>query len=153
MDIREMSRIEKRVVNLLIKTFDFVVLALGAFTMIIVVYMLFQLSYLAITNFNVETILQGIVLILIFLEILEIISMYVAYHHVQMRNIVEIGVLALVKEFLTTLDIAAIGWETLLALSALIFVMGWIYVQERKRIDEGRRFLAREGLDDTGDLE
>jgi len=150
---REMSRGEKKVVGWILRLFDFVAIALAAITVIFVIYMMWQLIVLAITSFDVQAILQGIVLILIFFEILEIVAMYIAYHHVQMRSIVEIGVLAIVKEFLTTLDLGQVGWETLLALAALIFAMGWIYIQERKRIDENKKFLLSKGIKDESMLE
>ncbi len=132
MEPRDLGKGEKYVVKWLLRLFDIVAIALGAITIALIVYMMFRLIVNAITSFNIESILQGIVLILIFFEILEIVSMYITYHHVQMRSIVEIGVLAIVKEFLTTLDIGTIGWETLIALAALILAMGWIYVQDKK---------------------
>ncbi len=55
--------------------------------------------------------------------------------------------------FLTTLDLGQVGCKTLLALAALIFAMGWIYIQERNRIDENKKFLVSKGIKDESMLE
>jgi len=55
--------------------------------------------------------------------------------------------------FLTTLDLGQVGWKTLLALAALIFAMGWIYIQERNIIDENKKFLVSKGIKDESMLE
>ncbi len=142
---RELGRVEKRVMQWLGLLFDMVVIGLGALTMIYVIYILFELAVGLLNGFEVETVLQGIVLILIFLEIFEIIVLYFLYHHVSMKNIMELGVLALVKELLITLDLKAFGWEMLIAVSALILSMGLIYVLEMKRIDVHDEFLSTSG--------
>ncbi len=142
---RELGRVEKRVMQWLGLLFDMVVIGLGALTMIYVIYILFELAVGLLNGFEVETVLQGIVLILIFLEIFEIIVLYFLYHHVSMKNIMELGVLALVKELLITLDLKAFGWEMLIAVSALILSMGLIYVLEMKRIDVHDEFLSNSG--------
>ena len=142
---RELSRAEEKVMKWLIMMFNMVVIALGVLTMLYVMFLIVQLAYGIIEGMNVEAVLQGIVLILIFLEIFGIIWMYFRYHHVSMKNVVEIGVLAMVKELLITLDLHAFGWETLLAVSALIAAMGSIYVLEMKRIDKHEEFLLEHG--------
>jgi uncharacterized membrane protein (DUF373 family) len=142
---RELSRAEEKVMGWLIMMFNMVVIALGVLTMLYVMFLIIQLAYGIIEGMNVEAVLQGIVLILIFLEIFGIIWMYFRYHHVSMKNVVEIGVLAMVKELLITLDLQAFGWETLLAVSALIAAMGSIYVLEMKRIDKHEEFLLEHG--------
>ncbi|WP_367884913.1 hypothetical protein [Thermococcus sp. JCM 11816] len=38
------------------------------------------------------------------------------------------------------------GWELLIGMAALIFVLGWIYVQERRRISEEEKFIIERGL-------
>ena len=142
---RELSRAEEKVMKWLIMMFNMVVIALGVLTMLYVMFLIVQLAYGIIEGMNVEAVLQGIVLILIFLEIFGIIWMYFRYHHVSMKNVVEIGVLAMVKELLITLDLHAFGWETLLAVSALIAAMGSIYVLEMRRIDKHEEFLLEHG--------
>jgi len=142
---RELSRAEEKVMKWLIMMFNMVVIALGVLTMLYVMFLIVQLAYGIIEGMNVEAVLQGIVLILIFLEIFGIIWMYFRYHHVSMKNVVEIGVLAMVKELLITLDLHAFGWETLLAVSALIAAMGSIYVLEMLRIDKHEEFLLEHG--------
>ncbi len=148
---REFSRAEERVMKWLIMLFNMVVIALGILTMLYVIYLIFQLALGMIRGMGVETVLQGIVLILIFLEVFGIIWMYFKYHHVSMKNVVEIGVLAMVKELLITLDLHAFGWETLLAVSALILAMGTIYVLEMKRIDRHEEFLIEHGITPEND--
>jgi len=138
---REFTRAEKKIMDWLIRMFDLVVIALGVITMIYVIILIFNLAAQVINGFDVESVLQGIVLILIFLEIFEIIGMYLKYHHVSMKNIAELGVLALVKELLITLDFNEIGWETLLAISALILALGVIYTLEMRRINRHDEFL------------
>lgn len=44
---------------------------------------------------------------------------HIIYHNVPMKNVVEIGVLALVKELLVTLDLTELGWQVLLGMAAL----------------------------------
>nr|WP_240913662.1 phosphate-starvation-inducible PsiE family protein [Thermococcus sp. JdF3] len=126
--------------------FDFVVIALGTLTMLYVVRMILDLAINSLVNFAPEQALQGIVLVLIFLEIFEIIVMYIIYHHVPMKNVVEIGVLALVKELLITLDLTELGWGVLLGMAALIAAMGWVYTRERQREDSYKRFLIEHGI-------
>jgi uncharacterized membrane protein (DUF373 family) len=147
MKIREFTKSEDAILHGLSKIFDFVVIVLSAITMAYVIYMIILLIVNSINNFNVEDVLQNIVIILIFLEILEILSMYILYHHVAIKNVVEIGVLALVKELLVTLNLKELGWEMLIGIAALVLVMGWIYIQERKRIDEFKKFLIEHGRD------
>ncbi|AEK73903.1 hypothetical protein GQS_10050 [Thermococcus sp. 4557] len=140
------SRVERRALRLLSSLFDFVVIALGTLTMLYVVRMIWDLAVNSLIHFAPEDALQGIVLILIFLEIFEIIVMYIIYHHVPMKNVVEIGVLALVKELLITLDLTELGWQVLLGMAALIAAMGWVYTRERQREDNYNRFLIERGI-------
>ena len=66
---RELSRAEEKVMKWLIMMFNMVVIALGVLTMLYVMFLIVQLAYGIIEGMNVEAVLQGIVLILIFLEI------------------------------------------------------------------------------------
>ncbi|WP_297500972.1 phosphate-starvation-inducible PsiE family protein [Thermococcus sp.] len=126
--------------------FDIVVIAMATITMGYVIVMVIQLVQMGIHNFNVEGILHQVVLIILFLEIFELLAMYVKEHHVSMRNVVELGVLAMVRKIIITIDYNQLGWQTLLGMSALILVMGWIYVQERQRRTKHEEFLIQHGL-------
>ncbi|WP_297512556.1 phosphate-starvation-inducible PsiE family protein [Thermococcus sp.] len=136
--------------NLLLKwlsvLFDMVVIGLATITMGYVVYLMFNLITESFHAFNIEEILHQIVLVVIFLEIFELLTMYVKEHHVSMRNVVELGVLAMVRKIIITLDYNQLGWQTLFGMAALIFVMGWIYVQERQRRTRHEEFLITHGI-------
>ncbi|MEO2152021.1 MAG: phosphate-starvation-inducible PsiE family protein [Thermococcus sp.] len=136
--------------NLLLKwlsvLFDMVVIGLATITMGYVVYLMFNLITESFHAFNIEEILHQIVLVVIFLEIFELLTMYVKEHHVSMRNVVELGVLAMVRKIIITLDYNQLGWQTLFGMAALIFVLGWIYVQERQRRTRHEEFLIEKGL-------
>ena len=136
--------------NLLLKwlsvLFDMVVIGLATITMGYVVYLMFNLIIESFHAFNIEEILHQIVLVVIFLEIFELLTMYVKEHHVSMRNVVELGVLAMVRKIIITLDYNQLGWQTLFGMAALIFVMGWIYVQERQRRTRHEEFLITHGI-------
>ncbi|ASJ04983.1 MULTISPECIES: phosphate-starvation-inducible PsiE family protein [Thermococcus] len=142
------SRSEKTALKWLSLLFDFVVIALGTLTMVYVVWMIIDLAINSIKHFSPDEALQGIVLILIFLEVFEIIAMYIIYHHVPMKNVVEIGVLALVKELLVTINLEELGWQMLFGIAALIAAMGWVYTRERRREDEHEHFLIEHGREE-----
>ncbi|WP_457741533.1 phosphate-starvation-inducible PsiE family protein [Thermococcus sp.] len=136
--------IENSLLRWLSVLFDIVVIGLATITMGYVVYMMIELFVTA--PLSIEDVLHQIVLIIIFLEIFELLTMYVKEHHVSMRNVVELGVLAMVRKIIITLDYNQLGWQTLLGMAALIFVMGWIYVQERQRRTRHEEFLIEKGL-------
>jgi len=142
---REPSPVEGIVMNWLSVLFDLVVITLGTLTMGYVIYLTWRLFRTSIEHFDVELVLHQIVLIIIFLEIFELLAMYVKEHHVSMRNVVELGVLAMVRKIVITLDYSKIEWTTLLGMASLILVMGWIYVQERRRITQHEEFLIEHG--------
>ncbi|ASJ09632.1 hypothetical protein A3L11_10470 [Thermococcus siculi] len=144
------TKIEMKILRALSATFDLVVIILGALTMLYVMRMLWDFAVEAIGKRTTpEEALHAIVLVLIFLEIFEIISMYVRYHHVPMKNVVEIGVLALVKELLVTLDLKDLGWQMLVAIAILIAAMGWVYTRERQREDARQRFMIEHNIKET----
>ncbi|ASJ13652.1 phosphate-starvation-inducible PsiE family protein [Thermococcus radiotolerans] len=141
------TKIERKILRWLSTLFDLVVIILGALTMLYVIKMLWSFGIESIRNgLTPEDALHSIVLVLIFLEIFEIISMYIVYHHVPMKNVVEIGVLALVKELLVTLDLTELGWQMLMAIAVLIAAMGWVYTRERRREDAHEHFLIEHGI-------
>ena len=142
----DVGLIENLLVKWLSVLFDIVVIGLATITMGYVVYLMFNLVTETAHSFNIEEVLHQIVLVIIFLEIFELLTMYVKEHHVSMRNVVELGVLAMVRKIIITLDYNQLGWQTLIGMAALIFVMGWIYVQERQRRTKHEEFLIEKGL-------
>lgn len=143
---RDASVIESILIKWLSVLFDIVVIGLATVTMGYVVYLMANLITESMHAFDIEEVLHQIVLIIIFLEIFELLTMYVTEHHVSMRNVVELGVLAMVRKIIITLDYNKLGWQTLFGIAALIFVMGWIYVQERQRRTKHEEFLIEKGL-------
>ncbi|WP_297458105.1 phosphate-starvation-inducible PsiE family protein [Thermococcus sp.] len=144
---REPSVIEKIVMRWLVIGFDAVVIGLAVITMGYILYMMFILVTDTIHRFDVEEVLHTVVMIIIFLEVLELLSMYLEEHHVSMRNVVELGILAMVRKVIVTPDYSKIGWQTLFGMSALMFVMGWIYVQEKRRRTQHEEFLLERGIE------
>jgi uncharacterized membrane protein (DUF373 family) len=142
---RKPTIVESIVMGWLSALFDLVVIALGTLTMGYVIYLIWNLLETSLQGFDVEVVLHEIVLIIIFLEIFELLVMYVKEHHVSMRNVVELGVLAMVRKIVITLDYSKIPWTTLIGMAALILAMGWIYVQERRRITSHEEFLIEKG--------
>ncbi|NJE04919.1 hypothetical protein E3E36_01880 [Thermococcus sp. M36] len=142
---RDPAAVEGVIMGWLNLLFDMVVMTLGTLTMGYVIYLTWNLLVTSLRNFDVETVLHQIVLIIIFLEIFELLAMYVREHHVSMRNVVELGVLAIVRKIVITLDYSKFEWTTLMGMAALILVMGWIYTQERKRITQHEQFLIEHG--------
>jgi uncharacterized membrane protein (DUF373 family) len=138
--------IEDWLVKWLSVLFDIVVIGLATVTMAYVIYMMVELVVNSFHAFNIEEVLHQIVLVIIFLEIFELLTMYVKEHHVSMRNVVELGVLAMVRKIIITLDYNQLGWQTLIGMASLIFVMGWIYVQERQRRTKHEEFLLTHGI-------
>ncbi len=143
---RDASLVEQRLMKWLSTLFDIVVIALATITMGYVVIMLCRLVQMSFHAFNVEEVLHQLVLVIIFLEIFELLAMYIKEHHVSMRNVVELGVLAMVRKIIITLDYNKLGWQTLIGMAALIFVLGWIYVQERQRRTKHEEFLLTHGF-------
>ena len=144
---REFSRTERTVMRWLSNIFDMVVIAVGALAMVYVIYLVIVLAGKILAGFDVESVLQGIVLILIFFELFEIIAMYLLYHHVSLKNVVEIGVLAIVKELLIVTDLESMQWQRMAAMALLILVMGALYIIEMRRMDRHREFLIEHGID------
>ena len=138
--------IERALMRWLSIIFDMVVISLAAVTMGYVVVMLVRLVQEGIHNPDLEDLLHQVVLIIIFLEIFELLMMYVKEHHVSMRNVVELGVLAMVRKIIITPDYSVLGWQTLIGMAALIFAMGWIYVEERQRRTKHEEFMIEHGL-------
>ena len=143
---REPTFVESMIMRWLTIGFDLVVIGLAAITMGYVLYMMWQLVIASLHSFDIEEILHQIVMVIIFLEVLELLAMYIKEHHVSMRNVVELGVLAMVRKIIITPDYSKLGWQTLFGMAALLFVMGWIYVQERQRRTRHEEFMIEHGL-------
>ncbi len=143
---REFSRKEREMMKWLSRLFDLIVISVGVLAMVYVFYLVFLLALDIVDGLDAQAVLQRVVTILIFLEVFEILSMYFLHHHVHLRSVVEIGVLAIVKELLVTLDLQELGWENMLALAALILVMGILYILEMKRMNAHEEFLIEHGI-------
>ena len=143
---RKFNEVEKRMMRWLSRLFDLIVISVGILSIAFVFYLVYLLAIDIVRGLDAQTILQEIVTILIFLEIFEILSMYFLHHHVNLRSVVEIGVLAIVKELLVTLDLRELGWENMLAIATLILVMGMLYILEMKRINAHEEFLIEHGM-------
>jgi len=147
---REPTVIESLVMKWLTIGFDIVVIGLSIITMMYVIYIMWELVVASLHSLDIEEVLHQIVMVIIFLEILELLAMYLKEHHVSMRNVVELGVLAMVRKIIITPDYSKLGWQTLLSIAALLFVMGWIYVQERQRWTRHEEFMIEHGLKEKG---
>ncbi|WP_010477427.1 phosphate-starvation-inducible PsiE family protein [Thermococcus zilligii] len=79
-------------------------------------------------GFDVEGALHEFLLVIILLELFELLTLYIKEHHVSMRLVAELGVVALVRKLVITVDYKSLGWEVMLGMAPLIFVLGWIYV-------------------------
>ncbi len=126
--------------------FDLVVIILALITMAYVAYMLYDLATMMFHGFDVEEALHEFLLVIILLELFELLSLYIKEHHVSMRRVAELGVVALVRKLVITADYSTMGWETLTSMAVLIFVLGWIYIQERRRISEEEKFMVEHGM-------
>jgi uncharacterized membrane protein (DUF373 family) len=144
---KELSPLQLVALKWMFFAFDFVVIMLALIVMAYVVYMLYTLTLMMFHGVNVDDALHQLLLIIILLEIFELLSLYIKEHHVSMRRVVELGVVAMVRKLIITSDYSSLGWTTLIGIAALIFVLGWIYVQERRRVSEEERFIVEHGLD------
>ncbi len=143
---REFNNAEKIMMRWLSRLFDLIVISVGVLAIAYVFYLVYLLALDIARGLDAQAILQEIVTILIFLEIFEILSLYFLHHHVNLRSVVEIGVLAIVKELLVTLNLQELGWENMLAIAALILVMGILYILEMKRMNAHEEFLIEHGV-------
>jgi uncharacterized membrane protein (DUF373 family) len=144
---RELTPLQTVALKWMSFAFDLVVIVLALITMAYVVYMLYDLTVMMFHGFDVEEALHQFLLVIILLELFELLSLYIKEHHVSMRRVAELGVVAVVRKLVITADYNALGWQTLVGMSLFIFVLGWIYVQERRRISEEEKFMVEHGLD------
>ncbi|CUX78442.1 hypothetical protein CHITON_1663 [Thermococcus chitonophagus] len=78
---------------------------------------------------NLELALENFLLVLILLEMYELLSLYLREHHVSMRRIAELGIMAIVRKIMIG---KMYDFKVLIGFSAVIFVLGWIYVNLTK---------------------
>jgi len=143
---KELTPLENTALKWMNFTFDFVVIILALLTMIYVIYAIYSLTLIMFHGFDVEEALHEFLLVIILLELFELLTLYIREHHVSMRRVAELGVVAIVRKLVITVDYKELGWDILLGMAALIFVLGWIYVQERRRISEEEKFIVEHGL-------
>ncbi|MDV3103336.1 phosphate-starvation-inducible PsiE family protein [Thermococcus waiotapuensis] len=143
---KEPTPLESMALKWMNLSFDFVVIVLALLTMAYVVYAICDLVGIMFHGFDVEGALHEFLLVIILLELFELLTLYIKEHHVSMRRVAELGVVALVRKLVITVDYKSLGWEVMLGMAALIFVLGWIYVQERRRVSEEEKFIVEHGL-------
>ncbi|BAA30520.1 phosphate-starvation-inducible PsiE family protein [Pyrococcus horikoshii] len=83
-------------------------------------------------HLDLENTLEEFLFLLILLEIYELISLYLKYHHVSMRRVVELGVIAIVRKLMIVKDYNSLNPFTLIGLGLVIVALGWIYVNLRE---------------------
>lgn len=144
---RELTPLENTALKWMNFTFDLVVIVLALITMAYVLYAIYDLAEIMLQGFDVEEALHEFLLVIILLELFELLTLYIKEHHVSMRRVAELGVVAIVRKLVITVDYKALGWDILIGMATLIFTLGWIYVQERRRVSEEEKFLVEHGLD------
>jgi uncharacterized membrane protein (DUF373 family) len=144
---KELTPFESTALRWMNFAFDLVVIVLALLTMAYVLYTIYDLAEIMLHGFDIEDALHQFLLVIILLELFELLTLYIKEHHVSMRRVAELGVVALVRKLVITVDYRTLGWDILLGMAALIFVLGWIYVQERRRISEEEKFIIEHGLD------
>ncbi|MDI3476057.1 MAG: hypothetical protein PWQ95_1785 [Thermococcaceae archaeon] len=144
---KEPATFENAVLKWMNFTFDLVVIVLAVLIMIFVIRAIYDLVEMIFAGVNVEEALHELLLVIILLELFELLTLYIKEHHVSMRRVAELGVVAIVRKLVITVDYKVLGWEILVGMAALIFTLGWIYVQERRRVSEEEKFLVEHGLD------
>lgn len=126
--------------------FDLVVIVLVFFMMVYVFYVIYDLVEIMFQGFDIEEIFYEFLFVIIFLELFEFLIFYIKEYYVSMCCVVEFGVVVLVRKFVIIIDYKVLGWELLIGMVVFIFVLGWIYVQERWRIFEEEKFIIECGL-------
>ncbi|AMQ19331.1 phosphate-starvation-inducible PsiE family protein [Thermococcus peptonophilus] len=144
---KELTPLESTALKWMNFAFDLVVILLALLTMVYVLYTIYELTNIMLHGFDVEEALHQFLLVIILLELFELLTLYIKEHHVSMRRVAELGVVAIVRKLVITVDYKTLGWDILIGMAALIFVLGWIYVQERRRISEEEKFIVEHELD------
>ncbi|WP_048146641.1 phosphate-starvation-inducible PsiE family protein [Pyrococcus abyssi] len=108
-------------------TFDYVSWLLVIVVLGLIVVALYKTFY-SLISLNLEGTLEEFLFVLILLEIYELLSLYLRHHHVSMRRVVELGILAIVRKLMVVKDYDSLNPLTLIGLALVIFALGWIYV-------------------------
>jgi uncharacterized membrane protein (DUF373 family) len=143
---KELTPLENTALKWMNLAFDLVVIVLALITMVYVLYTIYDLAEIMLHGFDVEEALHQFLLVIILLELFELLVLYIKEHHVSMRRVAELGVVAIVRKLVITVDYKALGWQTLVGMAVLILALGWIYVQERRRISEEEKFMVEHGM-------
>ncbi len=143
---RESTPLESTALKWMNFSFDIVVIVMALLTMAYVIYAMYNLIAIIYHGFDVEEALHEFLLVIILLELFELLTLYIKEHHVSMRRVAELGVVAIVRKLVITVDYRKLGWEVMIGMAALIFALGWIYVQERRRVSEEEKFIVEHGL-------
>lgn len=75
---------------------------------------------------DTKTAISTILYVLILLELVVILKHYFEYHHISVTRIVELGVIAVVREVI--FHLLDWEWAQILAVSALLLVLGAMYL-------------------------
>ncbi|MFA4645763.1 phosphate-starvation-inducible PsiE family protein [Pyrococcus kukulkanii] len=116
------------IISVLTSVFDVIV---GLLEIIIIGFIGVALykTLLPFLSGNLELALENFLLVLILLEMYELLSLYLKEHHVSMKRIAELGIVAIVRKIMVG---KMYDFKVLFGFSAVIFVLGWIYVNLTK---------------------
>ncbi|AEH24009.1 hypothetical protein PYCH_03120 [Pyrococcus yayanosii CH1] len=88
---------------------------------------IYRMFFAIISGENLNAILDDFMLVIIFVEVYELLSLYLKEHHVSMRRVAELGMMAIVRKLVITTDFRELGPYLLFGLAALVFALGWVY--------------------------
>ncbi|AFN04194.1 hypothetical protein PFC_06290 [Pyrococcus furiosus COM1] len=79
---------------------------------------------------NLEGSLEEFLMALILLEMYELLSLYLKEHHVSMRRVAELGIVAIIRKIvISTKDTEKADPLVLFAFALMILALGWIYTR------------------------
>ncbi|ASJ16960.1 hypothetical protein A3L04_07670 [Thermococcus chitonophagus] len=116
------------IVSVLTSVFDIIVALLEIVVIGFISVALYK-TVIHLLSGNLELALENFLLVLILLEMYELLSLYLREHHVSMRRIAELGIMAIVRKIMIG---KMYDFKVLIGFSAVIFVLGWIYVNLTK---------------------
>ncbi|AMM54728.1 phosphate-starvation-inducible PsiE family protein [Pyrococcus kukulkanii] len=116
------------IVSLLSSIFDVIVAILEVVIIGFIAISLYK-TVIPLSVGDLELALENFLLVLILLEMYELLSLYLKEHHVSMRRIAELGIMAIVRKIMIEKIYDPLQ---LLGFAAVIFVLGWIYVNLRR---------------------
>ncbi|WP_367884912.1 phosphate-starvation-inducible PsiE family protein [Thermococcus sp. JCM 11816] len=97
---KELTPLENTALKWMNFAFDLVVIVLALLTMAYVLYAIYDLAEIMLQGFDIEETLHEFLLVIILLELFELLTLYIKEHHVSMRRVAELGVVALVRNSL-----------------------------------------------------